>query len=68
MKRGSENWPQIIADVRNLYGLTYAGLGRILKMNQSGIRMIGTGRTKEPRYSVGTQLLFMLKSRQGDRP
>ena len=67
MKRASENWPQIIADVRKLYGLTFAGLGRVVGMNKEGIRMIGMGKTREPRYSVGTQLLFMLKSRQGDR-
>ena len=67
MKRGSENWPQIIADVRQMYGLTYAGLGRVVGMHKEGVRMIARGKSREPRYSVGTQLLFMLKSRQGER-
>lgn len=66
MIRGSENWPQIIAEVCQIYGLTYAGLGRVLGMKKEGVRMISKGITKEPRYCVGKQLLFMLRSQQGE--
>lgn len=63
MKRNSENWPQIIAEVRAKYGLNYPSLGRVLGMSADGLRMIAIGRTDEPRYSVGNQLLFMLKGK-----
>jgi len=56
------NWQKIIKQLARK-GYTLADLSRICKCGHGTIHDLASGRTKEPRWALGNELLKMLEAK-----
>lgn len=56
------NWQQVINNLRES-GMAQAEIAEQCKVSQAAIQQLNSGKTKEPKFSIGEKLIYLLGSK-----